>query len=92
MSASPTQATRSCYDRVLAYVYLSDGANYSILAARAGVARSYVFNPSFSVRWLCVQAQRPNALVIADRKQPLQPPASPWRAITFDGRINPSSS
>jgi micrococcal nuclease len=40
----PTQATRDRYDRLLAYVYLSDGGNYSVLAARAGVARSYTFN------------------------------------------------
>jgi micrococcal nuclease len=40
----PTQATRDRYDRLLAYVYLPDGSNYSLLAARAGAARSYVFN------------------------------------------------
>ncbi len=40
----PTQATRDRYDRLLAYVYLSDGGNYSVLAARAGAARSYIFN------------------------------------------------
>ena len=40
----PTQATRDRHDRLLAYVYLPDGANYSVLAARAGAARSYVFN------------------------------------------------
>ena len=35
---------RDRYDRLLAYVYLPDGANYSVLAAHAGAARSYVFN------------------------------------------------
>jgi micrococcal nuclease len=38
----PTQATRDRYDRLLAYVYLPDGANYSVLAARAGAAHSYL--------------------------------------------------
>jgi micrococcal nuclease len=40
----PTQAVRDRHDRLLAYVYLPDGTNYSVLAAGAGVARSYVFN------------------------------------------------
>ena len=39
-----TQATRDRYGRLLAYVYLPGGANYSVLAARAGAARSYVYN------------------------------------------------
>ena len=40
----PTQAVRDRHDRLLAYVYLPDGTNYSVIAAGAGVARSYVFN------------------------------------------------
>jgi micrococcal nuclease len=29
---------------VLAYLYLADGSNYSVLAAHAGAARSYIYN------------------------------------------------
>ena len=41
----PTQADRDRYGRLLAYVVLVDSqANYSVLAAAAGAARSYVFD------------------------------------------------
>lgn len=40
----PTQATRDRYRRLLAYVYLPDGSNYSVLAAAAGAARAYVYD------------------------------------------------
>jgi endonuclease YncB( thermonuclease family) len=38
----PTQDVRDRYDRLLADVRLADGRDYSIEAARAGAARSYV--------------------------------------------------
>ena len=40
----PTQAVRDRNDLLLAYVYLPDGTNPTVIAASAGVARSYVFN------------------------------------------------
>jgi micrococcal nuclease len=40
----PTQDTTDRYGRTLAYLVLPDGRNYSILAAEAGVARSYVYS------------------------------------------------
>ena len=40
----PTQDVRDRYGRVLGYLYLADGSNYSVLAARAGAARTYIFD------------------------------------------------
>jgi micrococcal nuclease len=40
----PSQDARDRYGRLLAYVILPDRSNYSILAARAGAARSYVYS------------------------------------------------
>jgi micrococcal nuclease len=40
----PTQAAVDTYGRTLAHVVLDDGANYSVLAAAAGVARPYVYD------------------------------------------------
>jgi micrococcal nuclease len=40
----PTQDVRDRYGRTLAYLYLPDGNNYSVLAAHAGAARSYIYN------------------------------------------------
>lgn len=42
--ADPTQQTRDRYGRALFYVRLADGRDYSIEAARAGMARSYVYD------------------------------------------------
>src|SRR4051794_20927271 len=40
----PTQAVHDAYGRLLAYVVLADGGvNYSVAAAGAGAARSYVY-------------------------------------------------
>lgn len=41
--ADPTQADRDRYKRLLRYVRLDDGRDYSIEAARAGMARNYVY-------------------------------------------------
>lgn len=40
----PTQGAVDRYKRVLMYVRLADGRDYSVEAARAGMARSYVYN------------------------------------------------
>jgi micrococcal nuclease len=42
--ADPTQDARDRFGRLLAYLYLPDGSNYSVLAARAGVARAYIYD------------------------------------------------
>ncbi len=42
----PTQDTRDRNDRLLAYVILPDGVNYSVAAAAAGAARAYVYAAS----------------------------------------------
>jgi micrococcal nuclease len=44
----PSQDVRDKYGRLLAYVILPDGSNYSVLAARAGAARSYVYSTPVS--------------------------------------------
>lgn len=44
LAGDPTQATRDRYGRLLAYVYLPDGSNFSVLAAAAGAARAYVYD------------------------------------------------
>lgn len=41
--ADPTQADRDRHHRLLRYIRLADGRDYSVEAARAGVARSYVY-------------------------------------------------
>ena len=44
MVTDPTQDVRDRYDRPLAYLRLADGRVYSIEAARAGAARSSVYD------------------------------------------------
>lgn len=41
--ADPSQDARDRYGRTLAYVRLADGRDYSVEAARAGVARAYTY-------------------------------------------------
>jgi micrococcal nuclease len=40
----PSQDLRDRYGRLLAYLYLPDGQNYSIAAAAAGTARAYTYD------------------------------------------------
>jgi micrococcal nuclease len=40
----PSQDLRDRYDRLLAYLYLPDGRNYSVEAAAAGAARAYTYD------------------------------------------------
>lgn len=42
--SDPSLDPRDMYGRTLAYIQRSDGWNYSIEAARAGIARNYIFN------------------------------------------------
>lgn len=42
--SDPSLDPRDKYGRTLAYLQRSDGWNYSIEAARAGIARNYIFN------------------------------------------------
>lgn len=44
LAADPTQDAVDRYGRTLAYLLLSDGANYSVLAAEAGVAFAYTYD------------------------------------------------
>jgi micrococcal nuclease len=44
VTLDPTQDEVDRYGRTLAYVNLADGRDYSVLAADAGMARSYVYN------------------------------------------------
>jgi endonuclease YncB( thermonuclease family) len=57
----PGQAARDRYGRLLAYVYLPGGANYSVLAARAGAARSYVFNHTPVSQHVAIEAAEAEA-------------------------------
>lgn len=41
--ADSTQADRDRYHRLLRYIRLADGRDYSVEAARAGMARNYIF-------------------------------------------------
>lgn len=41
--ADPTQADRDRYGRLLRYIRLADGRDFSIESARAGMSRSYVY-------------------------------------------------
>ncbi len=42
--ADPSQADRDRYGRLLRYIRLADGRDYSVEAARAGMARNYVYH------------------------------------------------
>lgn len=53
----PTQASRDPYGRLLAYVYLPDGSNFSVLAAAAGAARAYVYDVPDTAHPVIVAAQ-----------------------------------
>jgi micrococcal nuclease len=46
--ADHTQDDRDRYDRALRYLILPNGANYSVLAAEAGAARSYIYDTPVS--------------------------------------------
>lgn len=53
--ADPTQAQVDRYGRTLGYLMLPDGRNFSVLAAGAGAARSYVYDRPVradpAIRW-----------------------------------------
>jgi len=60
--ADPTQSTRDRYGRLLAYIVLPDGhTNYSVAAAAAGAARSYVYGGHPVSLWATIAAAEQNA-------------------------------
>ncbi|WP_231476477.1 thermonuclease family protein [Rhodococcus sp. UNC23MFCrub1.1] len=46
MNADPTGDDVDDYGRLLRYLTLADGADYSVIAADAGMARAYIFDES----------------------------------------------
>lgn len=57
----PTQATVDRYKRVLAYIRLADGRDYSIEAVRAGMARSYVYAHKPVTEYAAIEAAQAEA-------------------------------
>jgi micrococcal nuclease len=57
----PTQDTTDRYGRTLAYLVRADGWDYSVEAARAGVARSYVYDNSPVTRYNAIRAAEQEA-------------------------------
>jgi micrococcal nuclease len=55
--ADPTQDNTDRYGRALRYLSLPDGDNYSVLAAAAGAARSYVYDTPVSEHEAIVAAE-----------------------------------
>lgn len=56
--ADETQDDTDRYGRALRYLVLPDGSNYSVLAARAGAARSYVYDSPVSRHEAIVAAEQ----------------------------------
>jgi micrococcal nuclease len=56
--ADPGQDDRDRYGRALRYLILPDGGNYSVLAADAGAARSYVYDTPVSEHEAIVAAEQ----------------------------------
>lgn len=59
--ADPTQEARDRYDRALFYVRLADGRDYSVEAARAGMARSYVYDRKPVLEHAAIEAAQAEA-------------------------------
>lgn len=59
--ADPTQDARDRYGRALFYVRLADGRDYSIEAARAGMARSYVYDHKPVSEYAAIEAAQDEA-------------------------------
>lgn len=57
----PTQGVVDRYKRVLAYIRLADGRDYSIEAARAGMARSYVYDRKPVAEYVAIEAAQAEA-------------------------------
>lgn len=58
LDSDPTQDDRDAYDRALRYLVLLDARNYSVLAAEAGAARSYVYETPVLLHPQIVAAQQ----------------------------------
>jgi hypothetical protein len=56
--ADHTQDDRDRYDRALRYVILPAGLNYSVLAAEAGAARSYIYDSPVSEHAAIIAAEQ----------------------------------
>lgn len=61
LNADPTQDPRDRYGRSLVYVDLADGRNFSVEAARAGMARSYVYDDNPVSRYPEIKAAEEDA-------------------------------
>jgi micrococcal nuclease len=57
----PTQDARDRFGRTLAYLYLPNGDNYSVLAAARGAARSYVYDHRPVTEHLAITAAETDA-------------------------------
>jgi micrococcal nuclease len=57
----PTQDTTDRYGRTLAYLVRSDGWDYSVEAARAGVAQPYVYDDNPVSRYTAIKAAETEA-------------------------------
>lgn len=57
----PTQESTDSYGRTLAYLVRADGWDYSVEAARAGTARSYVYDRNPVSRYNAIQAAEAEA-------------------------------
>ncbi|WP_396922714.1 thermonuclease family protein [Mycolicibacterium sp.] len=61
LTADPTQDTHDRYGRSLAYVNLADGRDFSVEAARAGMARSYIYDDKPVSRYPQIRAAEEEA-------------------------------
>jgi micrococcal nuclease len=57
----PGQDATDRYDRVLAYVELADGTDYSVAAAEAGAAKAYIYNDKPVARYDEIEAAERDA-------------------------------
>ena len=61
MVTDPTQDRTDRYGRTLAYLVRADGWDYSVEAARAGVAQSYVYDGNPVIRYDAIEAAHAEA-------------------------------
>jgi micrococcal nuclease len=61
LQTDPTQGRTDRYGRTLAYLVKADGWDYSVEAARAGVAKSYVYGGVPAMRYDAIEAAQSEA-------------------------------
>lgn len=61
LQTDPTQDRTDRYGRTLAYLVRADGWDYSVEAARAGVAKSYVYHDNPVLRYDAIEAAQAEA-------------------------------